>query len=144
MHKKTRVNVNNNTVVTWGFQTISHNAFNFLKTLFIINNHKGVVDNLIKDHLTEIGLAYWFMDDGGKLDFNKNSSNKSIVLNTYNFKLEEVNIMANQISSKFNLDTYIKLNKNKKIIVIKSNSYDNFLRLTHNYIIPEMRYKLPY
>jgi hypothetical protein len=95
MHKKTRVNVNNNTIVTWGFQTISHNAFNFLKFLFLTNNHKGVVDNLVKDHLTEIGLAYWFMDDGGKLDYNKNTNNKSIVLNTHNFTVEEVNIMAN-------------------------------------------------
>jgi hypothetical protein len=58
MHKNTRVNVNKNTVITWGFQTICHNAFNFLKTLFLINNHKGVVDNLVKDNLTEIGLAY--------------------------------------------------------------------------------------
>jgi hypothetical protein len=143
MHKKTRINVNNNTVVTWGFQTISHNAFNYLKSLFLINNHKGVVDNLVKDHLTEIGLAYWFMDDGGKLDYNKNSNNKSIVLNTHNFTLEEVNVMANQISSKFNLDTYVKLNKKKYIIVIKSNSFGNFIKLTHNYIISEMRYKLP-
>jgi hypothetical protein len=83
------------------------------------------------------------MDDGGKLDYNKNSNNISIVLNTQNFRLEEVNIMANEISTKFNLDTYVKLNKNKNIIVIKSNSFDNFLKLTYNYIIPEMRYKLP-
>jgi len=57
-HKKTRTNKNGNTVINWGFQTISHEAFNSLKDLFLINNHKGVANNLIKNHLTERGLAY--------------------------------------------------------------------------------------
>jgi len=30
------------------------------------------------------------MDDGGKLDYNKNSKNKSLVLNTQSFTDEEV------------------------------------------------------
>jgi hypothetical protein len=37
-----------------------------LKDLFSINKRKGVINNLIKNHLTGRGLAYWFMDDGGK------------------------------------------------------------------------------
>jgi LAGLIDADG DNA endonuclease family len=90
-----------------------------------------------------LGDAGLQTQNGGKLDHHKNTNNKSIVLNTHNFTVEEVNIMANQISSKFNLDTYVKLNKKKNIIVIKSNSFGDFIKLTHNYIIPEMRYKLP-
>ena len=84
------------------------------------------------------------MDDGGKLDYNKNSSNKSIVLNTHNFTAQEVNSMANQLSIKFNLNTYVKLNKKKYIIVIKSESFKNFSELAFDYIIPQMRYKLPF
>jgi len=72
LHKKSRINVNGNTVITWGFQTISHSAFNPLKNLFLNKNHKGIINNLVKDYLSEIGLAYWFMDDGGRLDYNKN------------------------------------------------------------------------
>jgi len=51
-----------------------------------INKNKIIYADLIKNHLTPRGLAYWFMDDGGKLDYNKNSKNKEIVLNTQSFE----------------------------------------------------------
>lgn len=83
------------------------------------------------------------MDDGGKLDYNKNSKNKSVVLNTQSFEAKEVEAMAQQLSDKFNLYCLVRSNKGKKIIVIKSNSYLTFLSLIDFYILPEMRYKLP-
>lgn len=138
------MNINGNTVINWGFQIISHDAFNPLKDLFLINNHKGVAIDLIKNYLTDRGLAYWFMNDGGKLDYNKNSRNKGLVLNTHSFTKEEVDIMSIKLNIKFNLDTNIKLNKSKNIIVIKSESFNKFMDLTNPYIIPTMRYKLPY
>ncbi len=39
-HKKVRKSPKGNEVITWGFQTISHTAFNFLAELFIINKKK--------------------------------------------------------------------------------------------------------
>ena len=84
-HKKSRFSPKGNLVINWGFQTISHEAFNPLAKLFFINGKKGIPSSLIMDHLTGRGLAYWFMDDGGKLDYNKNSKNKGIVLNTQSF-----------------------------------------------------------
>jgi hypothetical protein len=83
------------------------------------------------------------MDDGGKLDYNKNSKNKSVVLNTQSFKDKEVEIMTQQIMEKFNLDCEVRSNKGKKVIVIKSSSYSAFLLLIDPYILTEMRYKLP-
>jgi hypothetical protein len=83
------------------------------------------------------------MDDGGKLDYNKNSINKSIVLNTHSFTLNEVEMMSKELSDKFNLDTEVRLNKSKYVIVIKSESYPVFNDLTKLYIIPSMKYKLP-
>jgi hypothetical protein len=83
------------------------------------------------------------MDDGGRLDYNKNTKNKGIVFNTHSFTKEEVSNMTLELNYKFNLNTYIKLNKSKYIIVIKSESYDRFIDLTYAHIIPEMRYKLP-
>src|SRR5687768_6934934 len=77
-HKKSRISPKGNLVINWGFQTISHEAFISLAELFIINNKKGISDSLILNHLSERGLAYWFMDDGGKLDYNKGSKNKSL------------------------------------------------------------------
>jgi hypothetical protein len=142
-HKKRRINVNGKEVITWGFQTISHEAFNILSELFIINNKKGISKDLIQNHLTARSLAYWFMDDGGKLDYNINSKNLSVVLNTHSFTKNEVETMAIQLSNKFSLKCYTKLNKGKSIIVIDSSSYNDFLNLIKDYIISEMIHKLP-
>ena len=142
-HKKSRLSSKGNLIVNWGFQTISHEAFHFLNILFLKNKHKGISEEIIPDFLTPRGLAYWFMDDGGKLDYNKNSKNRSIVLNTHSFTDMEVDLMSQQISSKFNLLCEVRSNKNKKIIVIKDGSYQAFYDLIDPYLILEMRYKLP-
>ena len=143
-HKKSRISPNGNIVINWGFQTISHKAFNYLADLFLKQKHKGIVENLILDHLTPRSLAYWFMDDGGKWDYNINSKNFSIVLNTQSFTNLEVELMSEQLSSKFNLLCVVRSNKNKNIIVIKNSSYQAFYNLIDPYLINEMRYKLPY
>ncbi|CAL1705856.1 unnamed protein product [Somion occarium] len=142
-HKKSRISPKGNLVVNWGFQTISHTAFNPLAELFLLNGKKGISQSLIKLHLTGRGLAYWFMDDGGKLDYNKNSKNKSVVLNTQSFSDLEVEAMAKELSSKFNFTCEVRSNKGKKIIVINSVSYSLFRELVDPYITPEMANKLP-
>lgn len=43
-HTKTRVSPKGNTVINWGFQTISHEAFNPLAELFLYNNKKIISD----------------------------------------------------------------------------------------------------
>jgi glycine betaine/choline ABC-type transport system substrate-binding protein len=83
------------------------------------------------------------MDDGGKLDYNKNSKNKSIVLNTQSFTDLEVINMANELSEKFNFNTEVRSNKGKKVIVINSESYLLFRGKIDKYILPEMVRKLP-
>ena len=83
------------------------------------------------------------MDDGGKLDYNKNSKNTSIVLNTQSFTELEVYLMSKELTDKFKFECEVRSNKNKKVIVIKSSSYSIFRKLTDPYIIPEMKYKLP-
>lgn len=142
-HKKERISPAGNKVINWGFQTISHEAFNPLAELFLVNNKKSISENLIKNNLTGRGLAYWWMDDGGRLDYNKNSKNKSIVLNTQSFTENEVEILTTELKDKFNFKCETRLNKGKKIIVILSESYPEFIKLTNPYIIPEMEYKLP-
>lgn len=58
---QTRINSNGNEVITWRFQTFSHEAFNPLAELFLrVQFSKGkqgkkmVKDGLIRDHLTPI------------------------------------------------------------------------------------------
>lgn len=67
------------------FQTISHEKLKIFSDLFLLEDGaKGVSKNLVKNHLTSQGLAYWFMDDGGKLDYSPNQG-EGIVLNTQCF-----------------------------------------------------------
>lgn len=77
------------------------------------------------------------MDDGGKLDYNKNSTN------TQSFTEKEVEQMSQELSTKFNLSCDIRSNKGKKIIIIKSTSYSIFRDIVDPYLITEMKYKLP-
>jgi hypothetical protein len=51
--------------------------------------------------------------------------------------------LANILNEKFNLNTEVRSNKNKKIIVIKSDNYFLFRSLIDPYLIPEMAKKLP-
>ncbi len=57
-HKKSRISPQGNLVVNWGFQTISHEAFNFLAELFYPGSVRGksIASNLIQDHLTARGF----------------------------------------------------------------------------------------
>ena len=144
-HKKERLSPKGNLIVNWGFQTFSHKAFNYLAELFLLDKggKKGISENLVQDHLTPKGLAYWFMDDGGKLDYNKNSKNRSVVLNTHSFTDLEVENLCDQLSNKFELLCEVRSNKNKKIIVIKDTSYPRFYQLINPYLLEEMKYKLP-
>jgi hypothetical protein len=82
------------------------------------------------------------MDDGGKLDYTKNKG-KGIVFNTHSFSEEEVKQMCIELKEKFNLNSKMKINKNKPIIMISGRDYEKFLNLIDPFIISSMRYKLP-
>lgn len=78
------------------------------------------------------------------LDYNQNTKNKSVVLNTQSFTNLEVEMMAEQLNRKFNLLCEVRTNKTKKVIVIKDSSYLTFYSLIDKYLVNVMRYKLPY
>jgi hypothetical protein len=141
--KVERMNKNKNIVITWAFQTFTHEVFNSLAATFYDQNKKKFIKkNLIIEHLTSRGLAYWFMDDGGRLTYDDYS--KGLVLNTHSFTKEEVEMLALELKTKFNLECWIKLNKRKYIIVISGNNYNQFKNLVIPYIIPSMLYKLKF
>jgi hypothetical protein len=66
--------------------------------------------NLITDYLTPLSLAYWFMDDGGRLDYNANGG-KGIIFNTQGFTFTEVEKLSKLLNHKFHLTCWVKTNK---------------------------------
>lgn len=136
--EQVRININGNKNITWCFQTLTHPDFVPLAKLFLINNKKVVPTNLITNHLTPLGLAYWFIDDGGILG----SHSYGIQFHTQGFTIAEVDNICNELSNKFNLITWRYIHKNKPIINISAKSYSTFLSLINDKIVDCMRTKL--
>ena len=138
-----RTNKKNNQVTTWQLETVSHREFSKLADIFL--NEKGkkyIQPELIENHLTARGLAYWFMDDGGKLDYGPNDG-KGFVLNTQGFLEDEVHHLATGLQQKFGLKTRVKPNKKGYVVAISGEDYEKFCTLLEPYLIPSMKHKVP-
>lgn len=85
--------------------------------------------------ITPRGLAYWFMDDG----------NKTGTLATNSFSYEEVKLIQTWFKDKYNINTSIECQENKRgaqyLIYILANSKPIMYNLIKDYIIPSMAYK---
>lgn len=87
-------------------------------------------------------MAYWFMDDGGKMDYTKNGG-KGVVFNTQGFEWKEVEEMSKELGEKFGLITWVGENKKRPVIKVSGKSYERFMELVEENIIPSMKKKLP-
>lgn len=138
-----RTNKNNNQVTTWQLETVSHVEFSKVADIFLNDQRKKQIKpGLIRDHLNERGLAYWFMDDGGKLDYGPNEG-KGFVLNTQGFLEDDVHCLATELQQKFELHTWVKPNKKGYVVAISGNDYEKFCSFIKPYLLPSMEHKIP-
>ena len=105
---------------------------------------KHVKPCLVQNFLTPLGLAYWFMDDGGRSSYNRDYIRRGLVLNTQGFTRGDVELLCQGLQKKFGLQCWTKPNKNGYVLVISAKSYGVFMNLCGDSIIPSMRHKLPY
>jgi hypothetical protein len=126
----------------WRSQTISHKAFNILAKVFLDERgRKRITPNLV---LTDRGLAYWLMDDGGKSNYNKDRPKlKGVTINTQGFLKTEVEYLVAQLTLVFNLNCWIGKNKGKWTIVISGKSFPILTKRIAPYIHRSMVYKFP-
>ena len=125
------------------FKTFSHYSFTEIWDLFYIQceskSKKIIQENLIKNHLTSRGLAYWIMGDG-----SLQSDKKTMILHTQSYNKIENLILSKELNDKFCFTTEVIAHK-KIYWVIKFNSKDALL--LYNLIKPHMHlsmeYKLP-
>jgi hypothetical protein len=143
MKYQERINKAGNKVITWTNQTLSHSDFIAIRQLFYKNSKvKCISPYLIEKNLTNKGLAYWFMDDGSKADHTKNQG-KGIHLHTQGFTEKEVESLCVGLRYKFNFKCWVGKNKNKPIIVISGESYENLKAQVEPFLVPSMMRKLP-
>jgi len=122
----------------WWFQTVSHGAFRYYAQQFYRDGRK-VVPAQIHRLLKPRSLAYWFMDDGSI----KDRHSRAVVFHTQGFTQAEVARLAQTLTEKFALETYLRRQAEGHQVVIRGASLERFLELVEPYLIPEMRYKLP-
>ena len=71
----------------------------------------------IEENFTAQSFAYWFMDDGGKLDYTANEV-KAMVLNTHNFSFDEVFFLNQMLIKKFELKSSNGIKKNLLLLFL--------------------------
>ena len=111
-------------------------CFNYLWDLFYIDKVKTIPSN-IGDLLTEVGLAFWIMDDGGL------GSNGTLNLHTDSYILTEVNLLIDVLKRNFDINSRISIKRpGQWIIVIPKKEVPKVAELTIAHMHPSMLYKI--
>jgi len=118
------------------FNTFTFRSFYWIYKSFYNNGQKIMPINL-ELYFTPLSLAILISDDGGY-------TNAGVKIATNNFNFNEVEILANILRIKFNLDVTIqKIDLNNKFsIYIKKNSMIILRELVLHYMHKSMYYKL--
>jgi len=132
------VNSNGHHSTNVAFSTVSHAAFRFYAQQFYMEGKKKV-PSMIKKLLSPRGLAYWYMDDGSM----KSKQSKGLILNTQGFDRQELKILIKVLEEKFGLDVRERRQSDGYQIYISGNSFERFLALVDDWVIPSTRYKIP-
>lgn len=127
-------NRTNNVYTTIRGSSKAHPIFTELRKLLYPNEIKTITIQYLDKIHHPIALAYWFMDDGSKHG----------VLSTNGFTLPEVNLLANWLLKKWNIETTVQKNANCHTLYIKAVSRKRFDDIIRPYIIPSMKYKLKF
>lgn len=95
---------------------------------------KKVINQEYIEKLSPLGIAIWYMDDGGPASYGYKFSVDC-------FELEDIKKLSNLLSSKFGIGNTIYNNQNK-VIHIGSSYTTQFKKLIEPYICECMKYKL--
>jgi hypothetical protein len=107
-------------------QTVNHPILLVFAVLFLENGKKVIKSNIGR-YLTPVTIAFWFMGDGGKMDYGANKG-KGIDLHTQGFTQEEVELLAEELRKRYGWDVHAHEVKSRKYLVrISGTSYDSFI-----------------
>nr|QID02763.1 hypothetical protein [Orbilia oligospora]QID02831.1 hypothetical protein [Orbilia oligospora] len=114
------------------FNTFTFRSFNWLHEMFYKNGKKVISPNIEK-YITPLALAIFIMDDGGW-------TKSGVRISTNNFKLEEVQLLAEIFKRKYNLDCTIQKIETigQYSLYIKSSSMPSLRNLILPYLHPSM------
>lgn len=128
VHKKT-----NKESFSYRFYTKS--KFKDLRLLFYPNGKKEVPKNINELLVSDIALAVWFRDDGGK----SGNTPYGLVISVAGFSKEEQFLLQTCLLNNYGLNVTIW--KNNQIYIPKS-EYALFYSIVSPFILPDLMYKL--
>lgn len=118
------------------FKTRMLPCFNYLWDLFYTDKVKTIPNN-IGELLTEVGLAFWIMDDGGL------GSNGTLNIHTDSYTLEEVELLIKVLKCKFKINSRKSLKRpDQWIITIPKKEVSKVVELSIGHMHPSMFYKI--
>ena len=128
---------------TLPFCTVFHQAFNPLAPIFFNDSgRKEITDYFKHNCLSAISLAYWYMDDGGLLSYNKDYPRRAMVFNCQAFSKKECLQLSYNINRGHDLQSWVKADKAYYCIVIPAKRADYLREIIIPYIIDSMKHKL--
>ncbi|MBI2427128.1 MAG: hypothetical protein HYV34_04745 [Candidatus Kerfeldbacteria bacterium] len=128
------------TYTQWRFKTRVNSMFTHLHHQFYSRKGKKVIPQNISSLLTSpLALAVLYMDDGGR----RNDS-YGVFLNTLSFTKRENHLLATCLKENFSLEARIHWIQDGYRLYIPSAYAQQFSELVDPYLIPSMKYKLPY
>lgn len=118
------------------FNTYTFRSLKWIHSMFYKNGIKYINPNIV-EYITPLSLAIWIMDDGGL-------AKPGLRLATNSFTFEEVKLLHNMLTIKFNLGCTIQhLNSiDRQSIYIKGSSITKLKELVLPYVHTSMHYKL--
>jgi hypothetical protein len=98
-----------------------------------------IVPTDIADHLTPLGLAHWYMQDGSK------TTDNGVTFATHCFSEAEILLLIQTLFTKFGLNCTQQKGgaDNQKAIYVRRASIPTFIELVSPHIHSSMHYKLP-
>jgi hypothetical protein len=123
------------------FSSISHSVFTSWYDIFYQEGRKIIPENIEEILVSPFSLAVWFMDDGNK-------NHQAVFLNTQQFLLDEQELLRECLLKNFGLHStmnkhWVYNGKQLYRIRITTESTKELRRLTQEFILPSLKYKLP-
>jgi len=119
------------------FLTMALPCFMSVYNIYFVEGVKRIPLNIV-EYLTDVVLAYWISDDGGKI------TDAGLILNTSGFSKPEVELLSAALNSKFGFSTvvYTKRSKGRSYWIIyipKGN-----LPLLRSLVLPHLHSSMHY
>ena len=124
------------------FQTFNHPEFTYWYKIFYQHDRKIIPSNIKDILISPLSLAIWFMDDGNK-------NHKAVFFNTQQFEKYEQERLIKCLRINFGLECSLNkhsISNGKQLYRIRVNTKSThvFNELVGNYLLPSMRYKIPF